>query len=137
LWKGEYLWVREGTFYIHTARKRLADYKHYIRGLTYINHHSLLAELVQRHRGVNSTPIELDRAANAVDTAPQYDDAVVVECHIVGTRVVRRVEVVGISGELRRKRVNFLDPRPDAEALPASSNLVLGAVDSLRDPAGY
>jgi hypothetical protein len=127
LWKGEYLWVREGTFYIHTARKRLADYKH----------HSLLAELVQRHRGVNSTPIELDRAANAVDTAPQYDDAVVVECHIVGTRVVRRVEVVGISGELRRKRVNFLDPRPDAEALPASSNLVLGAVDSLRDPAGY
>jgi hypothetical protein len=108
-----------------------------LKGLTYIDHHSLLAKLVQRHSGVNSTPVKLDRAADTIDTASQHDDAVVIECHVVGTRVVRRVEVVGISGELRGKRVYLLDPRPDAEALSASSNLVLGAVDSLRDSAGY
>jgi hypothetical protein len=61
-----------------------------------IDHHSLLAELVKRHGCVDGTPVKLDRATNAVDTATQDDDAVVVKGHIVGARIVRRVEVVGV-----------------------------------------
>lgn len=66
---------------------------------TYVDHDCLLAKLVQRHSCVDSTPVELDGTANAVDTAAQHNYAVVVECNIVGGGVVGGVEVVCVGWE--------------------------------------
>jgi hypothetical protein len=55
---------------------------------TYIDHHGLLAQVSKGHGGVDSAPIKLDRATDAVDTAAEDNDAVVVESDIVGRRVV-------------------------------------------------
>lgn len=98
---------------------------------TYVDHDSLLTKLVQRHSGIDSAPIELDRATNTVDTATKDENTVVIECDIVGGGVVGSVQVVRIRRELGGKGVNLLDPGPDAEALPASADLVFSAVDSL------
>lgn len=70
--------------------------KHRKENCTYINHHSLFAELAQRHGGVDSTPVELHRASNAVDTTSKHNDAMVVEGDIVGGGIVRSVQVVSI-----------------------------------------
>jgi hypothetical protein len=61
---------------------------------THVDHHRLLAELVERHGRVDSAPIELDRATNTVDTAAEYKNTMVLECDIVGRGVVSGVEVV-------------------------------------------
>lgn len=53
------------------------------RRSTHVDHHGLLAELAERHSGVDSTPIELHRASNTVDTAAENDDTVVIELDIV------------------------------------------------------
>jgi hypothetical protein len=61
---------------------------------TYVDHHCLLAELVERHGRVDGAPIELDRATDTVDTAAEHENTVVLECDIVGRGVVGGVEVV-------------------------------------------
>jgi hypothetical protein len=61
--------------------------------LTYVDHDSLLAKLVQRHGSVDSTPIELDGATNTVDTTTENEDAVVVEGDVVGGGVVGSLKV--------------------------------------------
>ena len=61
------------------------------RGCTYIDHDRLLAERVQRASSVDSTPIELNRASDAVNAAAKYDCAMVVECD-----VVRRCIISGV-----------------------------------------
>jgi len=66
---------------------------------TYVDHDCLLAELVEGHGGIDSTPVELDRTANAVDTASEDNDAMVVEGNIVRGGVVRGVQVVRVRGE--------------------------------------
>jgi hypothetical protein len=51
--------------------------------LTYVDHNCLLAELSKGHGSVDSAPIKFNRAADAVNTASEDDDAVVVEGDIV------------------------------------------------------
>lgn len=58
---------------------------------TYVDHDGLLAKAVKSHGGIDRTPIELDRATNAVDTASENDCAVVIEGNIVGGGVVGSV----------------------------------------------
>lgn len=59
--------------------------------VTYVDHNGLLAEAVKSHSGIDSAPIELNRAADTVDTATKDNCAVVVEGNIVGGGVVGRV----------------------------------------------
>jgi hypothetical protein len=61
-----------------------------------LDHHGLLPELVQSHGGLDSAPVELDRAADAVDTTSEHNYTVVVEGDIVGCSVVRSLAVVSI-----------------------------------------
>lgn len=57
--------------------------------MTYVvDHDSLLAKLVERHGSVDSAPIELNRATNAVDTAAENKYTMVVKGDIVGGGVV-------------------------------------------------
>ena len=56
-----------------------------------LDHNSLLAKCVQGACSVDSTPIELDGASNAVDTASENKNTVVVERNIVGGGVVGSV----------------------------------------------
>lgn len=66
---------------------------------TYVDHDSLLAELVERHGRVDGAPIELDGATNTVDTATEHENTVVLECDVVGRGVVGGVKVVCIGWE--------------------------------------
>lgn len=55
---------------------------------SYIDHDSLLSELVERKGSIDSTPIELDRASDTVDTASENENTVVIEGDIVRRGVV-------------------------------------------------
>ena len=55
---------------------------------TYVDHDSLLAELVERHGRVDGAPIELDGATNTVDTATEHENTVVIEGNVVGSGIV-------------------------------------------------
>ncbi|GFF30855.1 LOW QUALITY PROTEIN: hypothetical protein IFM46972_03049 [Aspergillus udagawae] len=98
-----------------------------------VDHDSLLAHVPQGEGGVDRTPIEFDRASNTVDTASKNDDTVVIEGDIVGGSVVGGVEVVCISRELSGQGIDLLNPGSDAEALPASADIVLGGTNEESD----
>lgn len=59
-------------------------------GGTYIivNHHSLLPKRIERARCIDSAPVEFNRASNAVNTAAQHEDTMIVKGDIVGRGII-------------------------------------------------
>lgn len=101
--------------------------------LTYVDHDSLLAHLLECKGSADSAPIELDGRTNSVDSTSKNESSVVIEGDIVGGGVVRSVQVVGISRELGGKGINLLHEWLDTEVLTASADLILSAADGIGD----
>jgi hypothetical protein len=55
---------------------------------TVVDHNRLLSKLVEGHGSVDSAPIKLHRASNAIYTTSKDENTVVIECNIVGGGVV-------------------------------------------------
>jgi hypothetical protein len=82
-----------------------------------VDHDRLLAHLADSARASDSTPIELDRASDTVNTRAKDHSSVLIELKVVRGRVVGRVQVVGVSGVLGSKGVDTLDERGHAKRL--------------------
>jgi hypothetical protein len=57
----------------------------------YVDHDSLFAHLLQSERCTDCTPVKFNGAANAVHTAAENDDSVVVETDIMSSCIVGRI----------------------------------------------
>ena len=85
-----------------------------------VDHHSLESHLLNFLQGSNSTPVKLDRRADAVSTRTEHDDrrtfaTRTASCHIIGGTVVGHVEIVGVSRIFARSGVDLLYDGNDAE----------------------
>ena len=95
-----------------------------------VDHDGLVADLVQRERGVAAAVVELDALADAVRPAAEDDDLLLVGWRgLAGRgagerRLVGRIHVGGGRGELGGAGVDALEHRPHAERAAARAHIV-------------
>ena len=98
-----------------------------------VDHDRALAHLTELARARDRAPIELDTAANTIDTASQNHSTVIVEFNIVFRRVVSRVEVVGVGRVFGSKSVNTLNEGGDTEGFTVSTDSIFLGRDKVGD----
>ena len=98
-----------------------------------VDHDSLLAHVAELASAGNGAPVELDTAADAVDTTAKNHSALVVELDVVGGGIVGGIEVVGMGGVFSGKSVDTLNEGGNAERLPVSTDDEFFAGDEVGD----
>ena len=84
-----------------------------------VDHDGLIAELGRRLDCIDAAPVELDARADPVGPGAQNHHLLTSgPAHLGGVRLVGRVEIVGLGGELRGGRVDVGQPRLDAVLFP-------------------
>ena len=76
-------------------------------------------------RASNSTPVELDTAANTVDARAKNHGALICELDVMRASVIGRVQVVRVRREFSREGIDTLDKGRDAEGLAVCADLTL------------
>jgi hypothetical protein len=101
--RGDGQMQEEKMWYLHTATLLVMIKESRVRQGTYVDHNGLLAKAVKSHGGIDRTPIELDGAANTIDTATENNCAVVIEGNIMGRGVVGGVLLTVSTGSQNRQ----------------------------------
>ena len=94
-----------------------------------VNHHRTPAFVLDGKKRVYATPVELNRAADAIGTRTKHHNrtAVMLIINIVFATVISKVEIVGLCRIFGGKGVNLLHHRQYAVALAQGTNFEVGS----------
>ena len=88
--------------------------------------------LSQRSDTIDSTPVKLHTAPDAVHARPQHHHVVGWEVDVVFGRAVCQVQVVGTGWPLGRDRVYLPHPRPDVQVKTTFPHYKVSAVEFIH-----
>ena len=98
-----------------------------------IDHDGVVALLLDRLEGRDTTPVKLDRATDVVRSGTKHDHTLVpiLKGDIVTMPIVGQVEVIGLGGILRCERIDLAHHRGDTHTLAQLSDLQLSGIHIL------
>ena len=100
-----------------------------------IDHDGLVPVVAQRERRMHAAIIELDALADAVGSAAEHHDLLLVRRQRFALFLVGRVQISGVGREFGRASIDALEHRPHAERMARLAHFVFGGVEQIGQAA--